>query len=29
MEHNAYIVTKVDREAFKRRVFEIMAKYGE
>ena len=28
MEHNAYIVTKVDREAFKRRVFEIMAKYG-
>jgi len=29
MEHNAYIVTKVDREAFKRRVFEIMAKYGK
>jgi inosine-uridine nucleoside N-ribohydrolase len=28
MEHNAYIVTKVDREVFKRRVFEIMAKYG-
>jgi inosine-uridine nucleoside N-ribohydrolase len=28
MEHNAYIVTKADREEFKRRVFEMMAKYG-
>lgn len=27
MEHNAYIVTKVDREEFKRRVFEMMALY--
>ncbi len=29
MEHNAFIVTRVDRETFKRRVFESMAKYGE
>ena len=29
MEHNAFVVTNVDRDAFKRRVFEIMAKYGE
>ncbi|MEA4869332.1 Pyrimidine-specific ribonucleoside hydrolase RihA [bioreactor metagenome] len=29
MEHNAYLVTKVDREAFKRRMFEILAQYGE
>ncbi len=28
MEHNAYIVTKVDRETFKKRVFEILANYG-
>ncbi len=27
MEHNAYVVTKVDREEFKKRVFGIMAKY--
>lgn len=29
MEHNAYVVTNLDRDIFKRRVFEIMAKYGE
>ena len=29
MEHNAYVVTNLDREAFKERVYEIMAKYGE
>ena len=29
MEHNAYVVTNVDRDIFKKRVFEIMAKYGE
>ena len=29
IEHNAFVVTNVDREVFKRRVFEIMAKYGE
>ncbi len=28
MEHNASIVTKVDREEFKRRVFENIARYG-
>ena len=28
MEHNAKIVTAVDREAFKRRVFETLARYG-
>ncbi|MDD4312912.1 MAG: nucleoside hydrolase [Eubacteriales bacterium] len=28
MEHNAYVVTNVDRDVFKRRVFETMAKYG-
>ncbi|MEA5048238.1 MAG: nucleoside hydrolase [Eubacteriales bacterium] len=27
MEHNAYIVTKVDREEFKRRVFDLIALY--
>ena len=29
MEHNAYVVTNLDRDIFKQRVFEIMAKYGE
>ena len=29
MEHNAYVVTNLDRDVFKRRVFEIMAQYGE
>lgn len=29
IEHNAHIVTKVDREEFKRRVFENLARYGE
>lgn len=29
MEHNAYVVTHVDRDIFKQRVFDIMAKYGE
>jgi len=29
MEHNAYVVTRVDRDIFKKRVFEILAKYGE
>ena len=29
MEHNAYIVTRVDRDVFKRRIFESMAKYGK
>ena len=29
MEHNAFIVTNVDRDVFKKRVFEILAKYGE
>jgi len=29
MEHNAYVVTNVDRDIFKKRVFEIMVKYGE
>ena len=29
MEHNAYVVTNVDRNIFKQRVFDIMAKYGE
>ena len=29
MEHNAYVVTNLDRDVFKRHVFEIMAKYGE
>ena len=29
MEHNAFVVTRVDRDIFKKRVFEIMAKYGE
>ena len=29
MEHNAYVVTNLDRDVFKKRVFEIMAKYGE
>jgi inosine-uridine nucleoside N-ribohydrolase len=28
MEHNAYVVTRVDRDIFKKRVFEILAKYG-
>lgn len=28
MEHNAYIVTKADREEFKKRVFENIAQYG-
>jgi inosine-uridine nucleoside N-ribohydrolase len=28
MEHNAYVVTGVDREAFKNRVFELMKHYG-
>ncbi len=29
MEHNAYAVTNMDRDIFKQRVFDIMAKYGE
>ena len=29
MEHNAYVVTNLDREVFKQHVFEIMAKYGK
>ena len=29
MEHNAYVVTRVDRDIFKKRVFEILAKYGK
>ena len=29
MDHNAYVVTNLDRDIFKKRVFEIMAKYGE
>ena len=29
MEHNGYVVTRVDRDIFKKRVFEILAKYGE
>ena len=29
MEHNAYVVTNLDREVFKQRVFESMAKYGK
>lgn len=29
MEHNAYVVTNLDRDIFKQRVFDIMAKYGE
>ena len=29
MEHNAYVVTRVDRDMFKKRVFEILAKYGK
>ena len=29
MEHNAYVVTNLDRDIFKQRVFEIMAMYGE
>ena len=29
MEHNAFVVTRVDRDIFKKRVLEIMAKYGE
>lgn len=29
MEHNAYVVTGVDREEFKRRVFALMRRYGE
>ncbi len=29
MEHNAFVVTGVDREEFKRRVFALMRRYGE
>ena len=29
MEHNAFVVTNLDRDIFKRRVFEIMAQYGK
>lgn len=29
MEKNAFVVTGVDREAFKRRLFGLMARYGE
>ncbi len=29
MDHNAHFITKVDREEFKKRVFELMAKYAE
>jgi inosine-uridine nucleoside N-ribohydrolase len=29
MEKNASIVTQIDREAFKRRLFELMAQYGK
>ena len=29
MEHNAYVVTNLDRDIFKQRAFDIMAKYGE
>ena len=28
MEHNASVVTNLDRDVFLRRVFEIMAQYG-